>query len=40
MAEEVIGRMMKIVASQPDVPEGYTLDLELAKVVKRLPGYL
>ena len=27
-------------ASQPNVPEGYTPDLELAEVVKRLPGYL
>ena len=30
----------KIAASQPDVLEGYTLDPELAEVIKRLPGYL
>ena len=40
MAEEVIERMTEIMASQPDVPEGYTPDPELAEVVKRLPGYL
>ena len=32
--------MTEIMASQPDVPEGYTPDPELAEVVKRLPGYL
>ena len=32
--------MTEIMASQPNVPEGYTLDLELAEVVKRLPVYL
>ena len=40
MAKEVVGRMTEIMASQPDVSEGYTLDPELAEVVKRLPGYL
>ena len=40
MAEEVVGRMTEIMASQPDVLEGYTLEPELAEVVKRLPGYL
>ena len=40
MTEEVVGRMTEIIASQLDVPEGYTPDPELAKVVKRLPGYL
>ena len=32
--------MTEIVASLPGVLEGYTSDLELAAVVKRLPGYL
>ena len=27
-------------ASQPEVPEGYTLDPEFVEVVKQLPGYL
>ena len=40
MTKEVIGRMMEIMASQPDVQEGYTPDPELFKIVKRLPGYL
>ena len=41
MAKEVVvQRMMEIMASQPNVSEGYTPDPELAKVVKRLPGYL
>ena len=40
IADEVVGRMMETMASQPDVPEGYTPDPELAEVVKRLPGYL
>ena len=30
MAEEVVGRMMEIMASQPNVPEGYTPDPDLA----------
>ena len=29
--------MTEITTSQPDVPEGYTPNLELAEVVKRLP---
>ena len=33
-------RRTEIAASQPDVLEGYTSDLELAKVVKRLLTYL
>ena len=41
MAEEVVvQRMTEIMAFQPDAPEGYTPDPELAKVIKRLPGYL
>ena len=40
MAKEVVRRMTKIMASQPKVSEGYTPDLELVEVVKRLPGYL
>ena len=40
MAEEVVGRMTEIMASQPDVPEGCTPDPELTEVVKRLSGYL
>ena len=40
VAEEVVERMTQIVASQLDVPEGYTPDPELADVVKRLPRYL
>ena len=41
VAEEVIvQRMTEIMASQPDAPEGYTPDPELAEVAKRLPGYL
>ena len=32
--------MTEIMASQPDAPEGYTLDPELVDIVKRLPGYL
>ena len=40
MAEEVVKRITEIMASQPDVPKGYTPDPELAEVVKRLPGYL
>ena len=40
-AEQVgLERKTEIAASQPGVLEGYTLDPELAKVVKRLPGYL
>ena len=27
-------------ASQPGMPEGYTLDPELSEVVEQLPGYL
>ena len=27
-------------AFQPNAPEGYTPDLELAEVIKRLPRYL
>ena len=33
-------RRTKIAASQPDVLDGYTSDLELAEVVKRLLTYL
>ena len=33
-------RRTEILTSQPGVLEGYTLDLEFAEVVKRLPGYL
>ena len=40
MAEEVVGMMTEIMASQPDVLEGYILEPELAEVVKRLLGYL
>ena len=40
MAEEVVGRMTEIMASQPDVLEGYTPDPELIEIVKRLLGYL
>ena len=40
MAEEVILRMTEIMASQPDVPEGYTPDPEFTEVVKRLTEYL
>ena len=40
MAEEVVGRMTEIIASYPDVLEGYTLNPELAEVVKWLLGYL
>ena len=41
MAEQAgLLRRTEIAASQPDVLEGYTLDPELAKVVKRLPRYL
>ena len=40
-AEHVaLERRTEIAASQPRVHEGYTLDLEVAKVVKKLPGYL
>ena len=41
LAEKVeLLRRMEIMASQPSVLEGYTLDLELSEVVKQLPGYL
>ena len=41
MVEEVVvQRMTENMASQPDIPERYTPDPELAEVVKRLPGYL
>ena len=41
LAEEVgLLRRTKIMASQPNVLEGYTSDPELAEVVKKLPGYL
>ena len=41
MAKQVVvQRMTEIMASQLDVPTGYTPDPELAKVVKRLPRYL
>ena len=40
MAEEAVLRMTEIAASQPGVTEGYTPNLELAEVVKKLPGYL
>ena len=40
MAEEAVLRMTEIAASQPGVTEGYTLDPDLAEVVKRLLGYL
>ena len=33
-------RRTEIMASQPGVPEGYTLDPKLSEVVKQLPGYL
>ena len=36
----MVQRMTEIMASQPDVPEGYIPDPELVEVVKRLPGYL
>ena len=40
MAEEVVvQRMTEIMASQPNAPEGYTLDPELVEVVKRLCEY-
>ena len=40
MAEEVVERTTEIMASQPDIPEGYKPDLELAKVIKMLLEYL
>ena len=41
LAEQVgLLRRTKIMASQPNVLEGYTSDPELAEVVKKLPGYL
>ena len=40
MAEEVVGRMTEITASQPNVLEGYTPDAKLAEVMKRLAGYV
>ena len=41
LAEQVrLLKKMKIEASQADVLEWYTPDLELAEVVKRLPKYL
>ena len=41
LAEQVgMLRRTEIAASQPGVLEEYTPNLELAKVVKRLPGYL
>ena len=41
LAEQVgLYRRTEIMASQPGVPKGYTLDPELSKVVKQLPGYL
>ena len=41
LAEQVgLFRRTEIMASQPGVPEGYTPDLELAKVIKQLLGYL
>ena len=40
MAEEVVGRITEIMASQPDASRGYTPDPELAEIVKRLPRYL
>ena len=40
MVEEVVKRMTEIMASQPNVSEGYTPDSKLAEVVKRFPGYL
>ena len=38
--EVIVQRMMEIMASQPDAPEGYTPDPELAEVVKRFSRYL
>ena len=39
LAEQVrLLRRTEIMASQPRVPEGYTLHPELADVVKQLPG--
>ena len=40
-AEQVVlERRTEIMISQPGVQEGYTPDLEVAEVVKRLPGHL
>ena len=41
LADQVrLQRRTKIMASQPSILEGYTPDLELLEVVKKLPGYL
>ena len=33
-------RVTEIMATQPGVEEGYTLDANIAETVKKLPGYL
>ena len=41
LAEQVgLQRRMEIMASQPGMLEGYTLDPELSEVIKKLPWYL
>ena len=36
----MLERRTEITTSQPDVQDGYTLDPEVAEVVKKLPEYL